>query len=147
MSKPIRILVADKNADFSRKLCGVLDDVIDIKIVGVVRDGPGAVSGCRMTLPDLVIMDLHLPVLDSIKVIQAIVAENERINILVTSTVINDRYAVEAIKAGASGYIELNGEVNHTAIIDAIRQVAQGELLLNSVLAASILDEFHRLTE
>jgi DNA-binding NarL/FixJ family response regulator len=86
-------------------------------------------------------------VLDSIKAIQAILTQNERIRILGISTITNDRYAVEAIKAGARGYIERNGKEDFEAIATAIRQVATGEVVLNPALASSILQEFYRLSD
>lgn len=147
MSQPIRILIAHHDINFSQSLQDFLAQQEDIKVVSATRDGQGAVDGCKETLPDLVLMDLRLPVLDSIRAIHAILAQNEQIKILTMSSVPNDKYAVEAIKAGACGYLEKNGDIDFEAVAEAIRQVARGEVLLNPILASSILDEFHRLTE
>jgi DNA-binding NarL/FixJ family response regulator len=144
MNQPIRILIADNDLDFAQKLKKFLDQREDIQVIDIVRDGQGVVNSCKDSLPDLVLMDLHLPVLDSIKAIQYIITQNGRIRILTTSSMPGDRYAIEAIKAGASGYIEKNGD---EAIAKAIRQVAGGDVSLNPALAASILEEFHRLSE
>jgi DNA-binding NarL/FixJ family response regulator len=147
MGKPIRLLIADKDMEFARKLREALHNQADIKVIEIVRDGQGAVNVCKMTLPDLVLMDLRLPVLDSVRAIQAITADNERVKVLAISSIVNDRYAVEAVKAGAWGYIEKNGEADVELIINAIRQVAQGDAWLNPALASSILAEFHRLSD
>ena len=147
MNQPIRILIADNDLDFAQKLKKFLDQREDMQVVDIVRDGQGVVNSCKDSLPDLVLMDLHLPVLDSIKVIQYIITQNERIRILTTSSMPGDRYAIEAIKAGASGYIEKNGDTDDEAMVKAIRQVAGGDVSLNPALAASILEEFHRLSE
>lgn len=147
MSLPIRLLIADSDISFSQGLRKYLDQQPDLKVVAVVRDGQGAVSSCKETLPDIVLMDLHLPVLDTIRAIQAILEQNERIKILGLSSLPNDRYAVEAIKAGASGCLDKNGRANHNPIANAIRQVANGEVLLNPTLASSILKEFYRFSE
>ncbi len=146
MVKFIRLVIADNDSDFSAGLQRFLDNQADIKVVDVVRDGQGAVSRCREAMPDLVLMDLQLPVLDSIRAIQAIMAQNERIKVLTTSAVSNDRYAVEAVKAGAYGCIEKNGKDSYELIANAIRQVTKGEVFLNPALASLILKEFHRLT-
>jgi two-component system response regulator DegU len=142
MKQPIRILIADSDTTFTQQLKYVLDQQADLQVIDVVRDGQGAVNGCKELQPHLVLMDLHLPVVDSIKAIQQIVTHNERIKILTTSAIPNDRYAVEAIKVGASGYVE-----KHTqqAIVETIRQVAGGDVSLNPALAISILEEFDRL--
>jgi DNA-binding NarL/FixJ family response regulator len=147
MNKPIRVLIADPDTDFSENLQTYLNKQEDIRAINTVRDGQGAVNVCKEALPDLVLIDLHLPVLDSIKAIQAILTQNERIRILGISTITNDRYAVEAIKAGARGYIERNGKEDFEAIATAIRQVATGEVVLNPTLASSILQEFYRLSD
>jgi DNA-binding NarL/FixJ family response regulator len=143
MSQSIRILIADNDINFSKNLKEFLDRQEDMKVVNIVRDGQGAINSCKETMPDLVLMDLRLPVLDSIKTIQHIVAHNERIRILTTSAIPDDRYALEAIKVGACGYVEKN--VGNEAMTKTIRQVAGGDVSLNPALAASILEEFHRL--
>lgn len=147
MDKLIRVLIAHPDTNFSKKLQVFLNKQQNIKAIDFVRDGQGAVNSCKISLPDLVLMDLHLPVLDSIRTIQAILAQNERIRILGISSVPNDRYAVEAIKAGARGCIERNGKDDFETIVSAIRQVATGEVVLNPTLASSILQEFYRLSD
>jgi len=146
MDKLIRVLIADPDTSFSNKLQAFLNQQEDIKAVNVVRDGPGVLASCRESLPDLVLIDLHLPVLDSIRAIQAILAQNERIKILGISAISNDRYAVEAVKAGARGCIERNGREDFEAIVTAIRQVANGEVVLNPALASNILQEFRKIS-
>ena len=147
MDKLIRVLIAHPDTTFAKKLQAFLDKQENIKAIDLVRDGQGVVNTCKATLPDLVVMDLHLPVLDSIRAIQAILAQNERIRILGISSRANDRYAVEAIKAGARGCIEQNGKDDFGAIVVAIRQVANGEVILNPTLASNILQEFYRMSD
>ncbi|MBE7468809.1 MAG: hypothetical protein DPW09_02455 [Anaerolineae bacterium] len=147
MDKQIRVLIAHPDKTFAKKLQSFLDKEENIKAIDLVRDGQGAVNLCKTALPDLVLMDLHLPVLDSVRAIQAILAQNERIRILAISSRANDRYAVEAIKAGARGCIERNGKDDFGAIATAIRQVARGEVILNPTLASNILQEFYRMSD
>lgn len=146
VTQPIRILIADRDIKFSTKLQIFLDQQEGIKVIDIVRDGQGAVNICKDALPDVVLMDLHLPVLDSIRAVRSILAQNERIRILGLSSIPNDRYAVEAIKAGAYGIIEKNGEACYETILAAIQQVQSGEVLLDQKLASSILEEFDRLS-
>ena len=144
MNKPIRIVIADNNTDFLQRINDFLDTQEDLKVVSVVRDGLGAVDASKETLPDVVLIDLHLPVLDSIKTIQAIVAQNEHMRVLGFSSVPDDRYAIEAIKAGARGYVKKNGNgaLHYEEIVSAIRQVANDEVVLDPELAFHILQEF-----
>jgi DNA-binding NarL/FixJ family response regulator len=143
MNQPIRIIIADSDAEFAQTAKTVLDQEDNLQVIEMVSDGQGLVDHCREMLPDVVLMDLHLPVVDSIKAIQQMIAHNEHIRILTTSAIFNDRYALEAVKAGACGYIEKN--IGAQDMINTIRQVARGEVYLNPALAASILKEFHRL--
>ena len=142
----MRVIIADKDTDFSNNLRRYLCQHDNISIIEVVQDGQGIVNACQEHLPDVVLMDLHLPVLDSIRAIQIILTQNEYIKILGMSALANDRYAVEAIKAGACGFIEKNGEMTYNTVIKAIQQVINGEVLLSPGLASSILSEFHRLS-
>jgi DNA-binding NarL/FixJ family response regulator len=142
MSKPIRIIIADNDQEFSKHLKNFLDQQEDLQVIDLIRDGHGTVSACRDSLPDLVVIDLHLPVLDSVRTIQSILAQNEHVKILTISALPNDRYAVEAIKVGAHGFVEKDGANSLTEIESAIRQVALGEVVLNSALASRILHEF-----
>lgn len=144
MDRLIRVLIADSDIDFSKNLQDYLDQQDDIKIIDTVREGQRAVNTCKDAWPDLVLLDLHLPVLDSVRAIQSILKHNERIRILSISSIPNDRYAVEAIKAGARGYIERNGNNDFELIASAIRQVAIGEVILNPTLAFNILQEFNK---
>ena len=146
MSQLLRILIADKDAVFSKGLQEYLDQQTDMTVVDVVQDGQGAVYACKESLPNIVLMDLRLPVLDSVRAIRTILAQNEHIEVLVMSSVSNDRYAVEAVKVGASGYIEKNSEMTYNTVAMAIRQVSNGEVFLSPGLASGILKEFHRFS-
>lgn len=142
MSKPIRIIIADNDQEFSKHLKNFLDQQEDLQVIDLIRDGHGTVNACRDSLPDLVVIDLHLPVLDSVRTIQSILVQNEHVKILTVSALPNDRYAVEAVKVGAHGFVEKNGANSLAEIESAIRQVALGEVVLNSALASRILHEF-----
>ena len=86
-----------------------------------MRDGQGAVNACKELLPDLALIELHLPVLDSVRAIKTIINENEYIKVLSLSAVSGDRYAIEAIKAGARGHVKKNGPASFDEIVKAIR--------------------------
>ncbi|GAB4464535.1 MAG: hypothetical protein Kow0031_41920 [Anaerolineae bacterium] len=144
MHKILRVLIADNNLEYLEQFQAYLERQQDITVVSTVRDGHGAVKACREIMPDLAVIDLHLPVLDSVRAIKSIIAENEHIRILGISAVANDRYALEAVKAGALGYVKKNGPAGFGQITQAIRQLASGEVIIDPNLAASILQEFSR---
>ena len=86
-----RILIADSDIEFANAFREFIHRQLDFTVVEIVRDGQGAVNVSKIVLPDLVLIDLHLPVLDSIKAIRTILIDNERIKILATSAVAADR--------------------------------------------------------
>jgi DNA-binding NarL/FixJ family response regulator len=143
MSQPVRILIADNDINFAQSLKRALEQQADLQVVNIARDGQGVVNSCQEMRPDVVLLDLHLPVLDSVKAIQRMVAQHDDLRILTMSALVNDHSALEAVKAGACGYIEKESPVDVMA--NTIRQVAGGEVCVNPALAASILEEFHRL--
>ena len=140
--RPVRIVIADHQQEYLEQLQPFLEAQGDIKVVRVARDGQGAIEACQETLPDLILLELHLPVLDGVKTTKSIIERFEQIRVLGTSAIANDRYAVEAVKAGASGYVKKNGPASFQAIASAIRQIAAGEVVVDADLAAHILQEF-----
>lgn len=143
MNIPVRILIADSDVEFAVDLQEFLDQYDDLTVVQLTRDGVGTVNACRDMLPHVALIDLHLPVLDTVRAIETILATNPRVKILTLASQPADRYAVEAIKAGASGCLEKH--IEKSAIVQAVREVVDGEVLLNPALAFSILQEFHDL--
>jgi DNA-binding NarL/FixJ family response regulator len=141
MNKAIRVLIADNNLDYAKPLEQYLNEQGDFLVVGAVRDGEGVLQAYKESLPDVVLIDLHLPVLDSIRTIKALVADYDGAHILGVSDLANDRYAVEAVKAGAQGYIKKDNK-NYAELAGAARQIMAGEVVLTSTLATHILQEF-----
>ena len=111
--------------------------------VVTTSDGLSAIEMAKNELPDIILMDLHLPVLDSIKAIRTILDQNDRIRILCFSSIPNDRYAIEAIKAGARAYLLKDADSDE--LLRAIRAVAAGEALLDPGIALKMIEEFRRL--
>lgn len=146
MNSPIRILIADSDPNYSERLRDFLSRQVDLRVIDIVRDGPGIVKRCKEELPDLVLIDLHLPVLDSIKAVHLILTQNDRIKILGLTAIPHDRYMIEAIKVGASGCIEKNGHDSFGEIVTAIHALKNGEVFLNPNVALSILQEFNILS-
>jgi DNA-binding NarL/FixJ family response regulator len=140
--KPVRVIIADNQQEYLDALQNFLGAQGDIQVVFVAHDGQGAVDACRELLPDVLLLELRLPVLDGVKATQAIVTSQMPTQVLSTSTIPQDHYAVEAVKAGARGYVKKNGPDSFYEIVDAIRQIAAGEVVLDADLAAHILEEF-----
>jgi DNA-binding NarL/FixJ family response regulator len=140
--KSVRVVLADHHEQYLDSLQAFLREQDDIQVIFVTHDGQGAVDACNDMLPDVVLLDLRLPVLDGVRATRSIVALHTQTQVLGTSAVPQDHYAVEAIKAGARGYVRKNGPDSFQQIANAIRQIAAGEVVLDADLATYILNEF-----
>jgi DNA-binding NarL/FixJ family response regulator len=136
----IRVIVADDHALFRRGLEMVLESEPDIEVVAEATDGSQVVSLAVEHAPDLVLMDVRMPVQGGIEATKAIkeIAPNTKILMLTISDEEEDLY--DAIKAGASGY--LLKEISIEEVASAIRSVHAGQSLLSPSMATKLLNEF-----
>ncbi len=134
---PARILIADDHElvrDGFRRMLGYEED---LEVVGEARDGREAVELCRRLDPDLVLMDVRMPEMDGLEATRAIKAEHPSVGVLVVTTYDNPDYLLEAIKAGAAGYV-LKDAPNRQ-LTNAIRRSLEGESPLNQELASQLI--------
>lgn len=134
---PARVLIADDHElvrDGFRRLLGYEED---LEVVGEARDGREAVELCRRLNPDLVLMDVRMPQLDGLEATRQIKAEQPLVGVLVVTTYDNPDYLLEAIKAGAAGYV-LKDATNRQ-LTNAIRRALEGESTLNQELAIQLI--------
>jgi DNA-binding NarL/FixJ family response regulator len=136
----IRVLIADDHELFRRGLRMVLEDAEDIAVVGEAGDGQRAVELAGELVPDVVVMDVRMPVLSGIEATQQIKAEEPGTRILVLTISDEEDDLYEAIRAGASGY--LLKEISIDEIGDAVRSIHGGQSLISPSMASKLLDEF-----
>lgn len=139
MSEKIRIFIADDHPVVRRGIKGLLDTEPDMEVVGEATNGQEAVTGVAATEPDIVLMDLVMPVMDGIEAIQIIQTDQPQVRILVLTSFATDDKVFPAIKAGALGYL-----IKDTApddLLRAIRQVHRGEPTLHPTIAQKLLKE------
>lgn len=124
LSRPIRILLVDDHPILRDGIAAILDVQSDMVVVGEAADGTGAVASWRNLRPDVTLMDLQMPGGDGVTAIRAIRAEHSAARILVLTTYGGDAQALDAIKAGASGYL-LKSAVRKE-LLDTIRAIHAG---------------------
>nr|WP_269813232.1 response regulator transcription factor [Ornithinimicrobium sediminis] len=105
----------------------ILSTEEDIEVVGQVTDGRQAIEGVRQHRPDVVLMDVQMPVLDGIEATRVVVAESDA-RVVILTTFDRDDYLFDALRAGASGFLLKNADTED--LLDAIRAVAGGHALL-----------------
>ncbi|HZA80185.1 MAG TPA: response regulator transcription factor, partial [Actinomycetes bacterium] len=118
----------------------------DFQVVASAADGAEAVRACRRHRPDVVLMDVRMPVMDGIEATRRILAEaaeGERPRVLVLTTFDLDEHVYDALDAGASGF--LLKAVTADRLFDAVRVVAAGEALLAPAITRRLITEFARL--
>jgi DNA-binding NarL/FixJ family response regulator len=137
------ILLVDDHALFREGLAGVIDAQPDLAVVGQAGDGLEALVLARDLRPDLIIMDINMPVCDGLEATRLIHAELPAVRILMLTIHDEDEKLFEAIKAGASGYLLKN--THAPDFLRGVRSVLVGEAALPARLAARVLDGFARL--
>lgn len=145
MSDRIRIILADDQALFLEGLKTLLSLDETLEIVADCSNGKEALEACRSLRPDLILMDLNMPVMDGVAATRAIKQELPEVNVLTLTTFDDDERVFEALKAGSSGY--LLKDTPSKQLVEAIRAVSSGQSFLQPSIASKVLAEFSRLTE
>jgi DNA-binding NarL/FixJ family response regulator len=138
----IRVLLADDQGLVRAGFRALLEDAGDVEVVGEAGDGAAAVDLTRSTRPDVVLMDIRMPVLDGLEATRRIVADEllAGVRVLVLTTFELDEYVFEALAAGASGFLLKN--TDPVELLRAIRVVAEGEALLAPSVTRRLIAEF-----
>ena len=137
----IRVLLADDQPLVRTGFRMILDAEPDIEVAGEAGDGAEAVRQCRALAPDVVVMDIRMPVLDGIAATGQLVAQGTA-PVLVLTTFGLDEYVVAALRAGASGF--LLKDVDAAKLAEAIRVIAAGNAIVDPAVTRRLLDHFAR---
>lgn len=134
-----RVVVAD-DQDLVREGFALILERAGLEVVGQARDGVEAVELAREECPDVVLMDVRMPRLDGIGATRAVVRESPDTRVLVLTTFDLDEYVVEAVRAGASGF--LLKDVRPDDLVHAVHVVARGESMVAPAVARRLLEHF-----
>ncbi|MFJ4584112.1 response regulator [Streptomyces echinatus] len=140
----LRVVVADDQALVRTGFRMIIDARDDLEVVGEAADGQEAVRLTREHEPDVVLMDVRMPVVDGIEATSRIVRSGSRARVLVLTTWDVDAHVVAALRAGASGF--LLKDIRPGELVDAIRLTARGDALLAPAVLSRVLDRFLRTT-
>jgi DNA-binding NarL/FixJ family response regulator len=142
---PVRLLIADDHRLLRQGLRQVCEEFGDFEVVGEAKNGQEAVDlACRLK-PDVILMDINMPVLDGVQATSLITEDNPSARVIILTAYQQDEYVLEAIKAGARGYLLKN--IYEQELVDAVRAVHRGEAMIDPGLATRVLDEFRRLSQ
>jgi DNA-binding NarL/FixJ family response regulator len=143
--QPVRVVVVDDQQVVRAGFAALLDTQPDLTVVATAADGAEAIRVCREQAPDVVLMDVRMPVMDGIEATAQIVGSSEdgddpRIVMLTTFDL--DEHVYDALSAGATGF--LLKDVTAERLFDAVRVVAAGEALLAPNVTRRLIGEFAR---
>ena len=136
----ITVLIADDQALVRGGLRMILDAQDDLEVVGEAADGREALAALRELRPDVVLMDVRMPVLDGISATRAVVAEQLRSRVLVLTTFDQDEIVYDAMKAGASGFLLKTAPP--AQLIEGVRTVAAGDALLGPTITRRLVESY-----
>ncbi|MCO5187691.1 MAG: response regulator transcription factor [Anaerolineae bacterium] len=141
----IQLLLVDDQSLFREGLRTLLSVWPDLAVVGEASNGEEAIEQAQLLRPDVVLMDLRMPVLDGVAATQRIRQAVPDSQVIVLTTFDDDEYVFEGLRAGAVGY--LLKDVLSTKLVEAIRSAARGETFLQPSVAAKVVAEFTRLSQ
>jgi DNA-binding NarL/FixJ family response regulator len=141
---PVRLVIVDDQAMVRQGFAALLDAQPDLSVVGQAPNGADAVSLARRILPDVVLMDVRMPVLDGVeatrRILDGALAEPPRILMLTTFDL--DDYVYAALRAGASGFLLKDAPM--ADLVQAVRVVAAGDALLAPSVTRRLIADFAR---
>ncbi|MFQ5611878.1 MAG: response regulator [Anaerolineae bacterium] len=136
----IRILLADDHNALRQGIAQVLESQADMTVVAQAQNGREAIQLARQHRPAIALLDINMPEVDGVEATRSITAEFPQTRVVILTMYRRNDYIFEAIKAGASGY--LLKEVELDELLEAVRAVARGEAVVDPAIASRLLAEF-----
>jgi DNA-binding NarL/FixJ family response regulator len=140
---PIRIVIAEDQAIVRRGAALLLSMEPDMEVVGQARNGVEAVELAQLLHPDVVLMDLHMPIKGGVAATREITRALPGTQILVLTTLNDDETVFEAVRAGAHAY--LLKDADEDELLETVRALKRGESRLTPQIARKVMDQFRRL--
>jgi DNA-binding NarL/FixJ family response regulator len=143
--KQIRVLVAEDHDIVREGLCGLLDVDGSFVMVAQARTGREAVNLAKLHRPDVILMDIAMPILNGLEATRQILAENPAAKVLILSAHSDDHYVQRVNAVGAAGFLEKQTSVE--ILTEAIREVAKGRTFVSPTIAKRMRDDLRKRTE
>jgi DNA-binding NarL/FixJ family response regulator len=138
----IRLVVADDQELVRDGFCSILAREPDLEVVAQAGDGVEAIAAAARTQPDVVLLDVRMPIMDGLEAGRRILAAATPARVLMLTTFDADEYVYEAMRLGASGF--LLKDVRSGELVEAVRTVAAGQALLSPAITRRLIERFVR---
>jgi len=144
MVAKIRLLLVDDQRLMRDGLRTLLDLEPDLEVAGEAEDGAAGLAAYERLQPDVVLMDIRMPVMDGVEAIRRLMAADTEARVIILTTFDDDSYVFDGLRAGALGY--LLKDVSGSELAEAVRTVAAGGALIDPSVTRKVVAEFSRLT-
>lgn len=144
-SETIKVILADDHNLFRKMLFHLLSDENDIEVIGEASTGKEALDQCKEKNPDILILDINMPVMDGLETIRLLHEENNNIKVIILTAIEDDDYIFKFIREGATAY--LLKDTTPQEMLKTIRAAYYGESLIQAKVMKKILNEFCKLSE
>jgi len=138
MPEPIRVLVVDDHAVVRQGLRGLLELQDGVEVVGDAADGAQGVEAATELRPDVILIDLVMPVLDGVSAMRLLRERLPDVRVIVLTSFLDDDKLLPALRAGAAGYLLKNAEPQE--VVRAVRAAHAGQTILDPVVAARLVE-------
>ena len=139
----IRVLLADDHSLFREGMVSILNSQPDFEVVGEAGDGIEVLIKAQELMPDLILMDINMPVCDGLEATQRIKRDLPSITIVMLTVRDEDEKLFQAIRSGAQGY--LLKSIRSWELVNLLRGAMRGEAAITATLAGRMLEEFRRM--
>ena len=143
MNSQIRILIADDHTLLRQGIRSLIEDQADITVIGEAEDGHSAVQLAHTLRPNVVLMDIAMPLLNGLEATRQIKREHPEIHVLVLTMYEHEEYFQQVLEAGASGYILKRAAASE--LLAAIHAVYNGEAVLSPSITRMVLEDYLRM--
>ena len=144
-SETIKVILADDHNLFRKMLFHLLSDEDDIEVIGEASTGKEALEKKKKKNPDILILDINMPVMDGLEAIRLLHEENNNIKVIILTAIEDDDYIFKFIREGATAY--LLKDTTPQEMLKTIRAAYYGESLIQAKVMKKILNEFCKLSE
>ncbi|ASF07365.1 response regulator [Nocardia brasiliensis] len=139
---PIRVLIADDEALVRAGFRVLVESATDLRVLGEAGNGGEAVRLARQLRPDVVLMDIRMPIMDGLEAMRHLAADADGPRVLIVTTFDQDEHVFQALRSGASGFILKDSPPEQ--LLHAIRVVAAGDALLTPSITRRMISAFAR---
>jgi DNA-binding NarL/FixJ family response regulator len=141
MTTPIKVLIVDDERLIRNSLELVINAEVDMEVIATSQNGVEAIKDTEQLRPDVVLMDIQMPVMDGITAIKKIRAQDTQVIILILTSFIEDQYVIEGLANGANGFLLKRSQ--YTQLLQSIRDAMKGQYFLPVEVAARLVTYLH----